>query len=115
MINLIAALLTALIGALTMVVYFIKKREEDEDEQTEESRTNRKLGMRLLGVIAGIGAVVAFILTEDMRNPMVLTDRYTILMIVIVILNLILAILSGNKKEREEEEEQKQNPILAEA
>ncbi len=120
LVNLICVIITILTALAMLISFIFKKNEENENEEEkaeneEEQQEYRRNKAKVLGIIPAVASVIIFILTEDMRNPMVLTDRYTILMIVIVILNLILAILSGNKKEREEEEEEKQNPILAEA
>lgn len=50
-------------------------------------------------------AIVVFILTEDMRQPMVLIDRWTLLMVAFVIIQLALDIwLVRYREEREEEE-----------
>ena len=57
----------------------------------------------MLSIIPAAGAIVAFILTENMSNPMALTDRWTILMAVILMIQAVVAILA--KKEDKEEEE----------
>lgn len=58
---------------------------------------------RLLGAAIGLLSVVVFILTEDMRNPMVLVDKWTIWMAVIALAQLAVVIFS--KKEEKEEAE----------
>jgi len=54
----------------------------------------------MLTLLPGIGAIVAFILTENMRNPMVFTDRWTLLMVIISLVQLVLVVF-GAKKEKE--------------
>ena len=49
-----------------------------------------------------------FSLSREMRLPMVLTDRWTLLMAIVAIAGLLLAYFTRNKKEEEEEEEQLQ-------
>ena len=56
-------------------------------------------------LVPGIGAIIAFILTENMRNPMVFTDRWTLLMVIIALVQLVL-VLFGAKKEKEPAAEQ---------
>ena len=58
---------------------------------------------RLLGAAVGLLSVVVFILTEDMRNPMVMVDKWTIWMAVIALAQLAVVIFS--KKEEKEETE----------
>jgi uncharacterized membrane protein len=48
-----------------------------------------------------------FILTEDMRNPMVFVDRWTILMAAIALVQAVLALFC-KKSYKEEEEEQEE-------
>ena len=108
LVNLICVIMTILTALAMLISFIFKKNEENENEEEkaeneEEKQEYRRNKAKVLGIIPAVASVIIFILTEDMRNPMVLTDRYTILMIVIVIVNLILAILSENKKEREEE------------
>jgi len=52
-------------------------------------------------------AVIVFILTEDMRNPMVFVDRWTILMAAIALVQAVLALFC-KKSYKEEEEEQEE-------
>ena len=104
LINLIAAAATVLIGAL-MIILGLKKKENDEDEDKEADTTNRKWAVRALGVIPAIAAVVAFILTEDMTLKMVLTDKWTILMLIILAVEAVLAIASKKRTEEGEEKE----------
>ena len=116
LINLIATILTVLTAAGMVITYFKKKDEDeeenedgavrqltDEEKQAEEEENERKKS-KFLGLIPGIGSVITFLLTEDMRNPMVLVDRWTILMIAILVIGAAMAYLTRNKDEEEEEE-----------
>ena len=58
-----------------------KNLTKDEDEDDEEARRKRNLLIaKTIGVIAAVASIIAFILTEDMRLPMIMTDRWTLLM-----------------------------------
>lgn len=92
LINLLSALATALLSLIIMALYFRPKHEENEENE-ETTRRNRKGLLRLVSLIPAIEAIAAFILTENMANPMVLTDRWTILMIVILAIQIGVAIL----------------------
>jgi pilin isopeptide linkage protein/uncharacterized repeat protein (TIGR01451 family) len=121
LINLLCMILSVLLAVVLLITYFTGKKkdeEEDEDEATraasatdedeeEKAKLKRKGIFRLLSIIPGVGAVIAFILTEDIRLPMIYWDRWTWLMIVIAAISVILAILS--KKSRKDAEENEEN------
>lgn len=66
---------------------------------------NKKGVWRVFSLIPAIGAIVAFILTENMSNSMVFTDRWTLLMVVIAVVQVIVAILAKKDKEKADEDE----------
>ena len=101
LLNLILTIVTGLVSALLFAGYFGKKTEEDEDG--EEKEMKRKGFARLASIIPAAISVIAFILTENMANPMVLTDRWTIFMAAILLFQAAPAILA--KKEVKETEE----------
>ena len=107
LLNLILAILTALGSVLLLIGYIGKKKKEEEDETGENVEyTVKKKGVwRVLSLIPGIGAIVAFILTENMRNPMVFTDRWTLLMVIIAVIQVIVAILAKKEKEEPDDRE----------
>ena len=121
--NLIAAIISV-ITALAMVLSFFRKREENEEEENadfneaqiemieneeeEEKENDKRKKSKFLGLIPALLSVIIFIFTEDMRNPMVLKDRYTLLMVIIALATILLAFLSRNKKEEKEEEEKEE-------
>jgi raffinose/stachyose/melibiose transport system substrate-binding protein len=54
------------------------------DGEQRGARENRQAqgGLwRVLGIAAGVAGIAAFLLTEDMRNPMIIADRWTWLML----------------------------------
>jgi F0F1-type ATP synthase epsilon subunit len=119
LLNLLLTILTGIIMLVLWIGYFTSKKREDEDEETEtvESETGdededkdslkRKGILRLLSLIPFVVAVIVFILTEDMRNPMVFVDRWTILMAAIALVQAVLALFC-KKSYKEEEEEQEE-------
>ena len=100
LLNLILAVLTALGSVLLLIGYFGKK-EKNNGEYT----VNKKGAWRVFSLIPAIGAIVAFILTENMGNSMVFTDRWTLLMVVIAVVQVIVAILAKKDKEKADEDE----------
>ncbi len=69
----------------------LKKRREVE-------LTKRSKAFRWLTLVPAIGAILAFLLTEDMSNPMVFTDQWTILMIGIAAVQVLVAVFGIQKK-----------------
>ena len=102
LINLLCAIATALLSLIMLVRYFGKRHEEDE-ETGEETEIKRKGGVRLASIIPAIAAIVAFNLTEDMTNPMIMVDKWTLLMVVILAVQVIVAIVAKTKKRGDEE------------
>ena len=89
LLNLIAAALSTVGAALAL-----RRRREDDDEDgdgsddddddDEERSKKRKLNAyKAAGAAAAVASIIAFILTEDMSNPMILADRWTILMAIL--------------------------------
>ena len=59
----------------------------------------KRLKRKFIGLIPAIGAVVAFFLTEDLSSKMVMTDKWTLLMIIIAAVQIAVMIIAKNKKE----------------
>ena len=81
--------------------------EEQEDQDEEEEDRKHRVILPLASVITAFVAVIIFLVTEDMRSPMVYTDRWTILMIILAIIEFVIAFV-GMRNEKQEEEDQPQ-------
>ncbi len=103
LINLLCAIATALLSIIMLVRYFGKRHEEDE-ETGEETEIKRKGGVRLASIIPAVAAIIAFILTEDMTNPMIMVDKWTLLMVVILAVQIVVAIIAKTKKHDDQAE-----------
>ena len=108
--NLIASILTVFAGIWMILAFIFKKRDENEEEAYEaeaetEEETRRKKS-KLFGIIPAALSVIVFILTENMANPMVLTDRWTVLMVLILLANIVLLLFTSGRKSKEEETEE---------
>ncbi|MBQ3889065.1 MAG: hypothetical protein II738_04890, partial [Clostridia bacterium] len=86
--------------------------DERPDSELFEYKVKRFLQRLRIGVAAEsvllIGAVIIFIITENLRNPMVLIDKYTPLMITLLIATWLIDVRlaryrSGLEKEAEEQ------------
>ena len=112
-------LCTALASVLLLIGYLGKKKKELVDEDGRrvldaegnavyEWIKKRHGGWRLFSLIPAVVALIAFILTEDMRLPMVFTDRWTLLMALIALVQLIVCFFA--KKEQETSDNNTSNP-----
>lgn len=96
-----------------MLYTFLKKKKEEEEEgeqvtrsqKEEEDEQNQRKKSKLLGLIPSVASIVTFLLTEDMSSKMVLTDKWTLLMVAMLGVNAILAFVTKNKKQENEEEQ----------
>ena len=107
LVNLILMLLTVLASLLLLIGYLGKKKHTERDEygnkRTDYTR-NKKGFWRVASLIPAIAAVIAFVLTENMKLPMIMVDRWTLLMAVIAVLQLIVAVMSKKQKESQDDE-----------
>ncbi len=109
LINLILSILTVLASLFLLVGYFGKKEEEAEDENGNAildaegnnvmNEIKKRGGWRLVSLVPAILSVIAFLLTENMRNPMILVDRWTLLMVIIAVVQVLVMLLSKKKTE----------------
>ena len=102
LVNLLLTILTVIIMLLLMITYITKKRDEKEGDkrkgrERDEAEVKRKGFFRLAAVVIAIVSIVVFILTEDMRLPMVLVDRWTLLMAIIALIQVVVALISKKK------------------
>ncbi len=95
LLNLLLTIATALASIGLLIGYFRKKQQEDGSESDQK----RKGFMRIFSLVPGIGAIVAFILTENMRNPMIFVDMWTLLMIGIAAVQAVVMYLARKNSE----------------
>ena len=91
LVNLIACLLTVLLAVIKLV-----GRHEKEDNNEE-----KKTRINLSFVIPAVASVILFILTENMRNPMVMFDSWTPVMLALLAANCLLTLVSSLRSNRE--------------
>ncbi len=118
LINLICAVASMLLG----IALLFSKREKDDDEddsnpnnvqmttdeQDEESNPIRYRRWKVVAVIDAIISIVLFILTENITLPMVLVDKWTLLMFALTCVNIVSLILGRRFHDQDEKEEQAQ-------
>ncbi len=89
--------------------------EEDGEDEDGPLYRVRKFLRRLragagLEVLTAAAAIIVFILTEDMRNPMIFVDRWTPLMLLILFAAWIADVRLARYRERDEEAPEDENP-----
>ena len=110
LLNLISTILTTLAGIGMAATYFRKKKEDEDEEGTtrnteaDEDDDNKRKASKFLGLIPAIASIITFILTEDLSGKMILTDRWTLAMVVMLAVNALLAYFTRNRKPENEEE-----------
>jgi hypothetical protein len=112
-------LLLAIAGGIAVVLLIIKSRrnrqdngaqqetarktQQTRDEENVEPENRRRLIWKMGGLLGGIIGVMVFIVTEDMRNTMRMTDRWTWLMLLIEVVVALCVWMTyrrpGDKKE----------------
>lgn len=90
LVNLILTILTILSWILLIILNFKENR--------------RKVLPLLIGLLTNILAILVFIFTENITLPMILVDKWTIIMLIIFLIEFPLLFIKHNKEEKEEEE-----------
>ena len=102
LVNLICTVLTLAVGGYELYFY-LRKHEDDAALSAEENERLMKRRQRKLWALIPAGAaVVTFLLTEDMRQPMTLIDRWTPLMVLILLVALGYGWTTRLAKKKEE-------------
>lgn len=106
LINLICTILSCIIA---IILLFIKKKTDDEEEEytDEEEKDIRGIKrFKIYSVLVGIISIIAFILTEDITLPMILIDKWTILMVILLAINVINIFVMRKKSKQEEDDDE---------
>lgn len=106
LLNLLLMIITVMAGLMDGLLYFRNPRDKYGEEYEDEDEIKRHGLPRIMAMITAVISVILFFLTEDMTDPMIWVDEYTVWMLILFIATVILTMLS--KKEYEEEEELEQ-------
>jgi len=97
--NLILSIAGALLAILMVIRILLTKKRQDEEEENQHKNSNheaeegdrkrsRTLLMLLVPVLA-VAAIILFLLTQDTRLPMVMTDFWTVAHLIIFALGVL--------------------------
>lgn len=105
LLNLIIAII-CFVGSVVMVVGIFIRKQDCKQNVTEETNAPKKrstLLWRGVAIFVGIMAPIIFMITENMNNILVLTDKWTFLMMTIAIVQLVFFLIAkrvgGSNKE----------------
>ena len=99
--NLICAILTALSTILTII--FFKRKVDEEDEEGDKIVKNSYMTI-LASVVLTVGSIWLFLITEDMRLPMVIFDKYSPIMFILLLIGICDIFIRARKEEDKQEE-----------
>ena len=85
-------LITVIAAAIAAAAMILRSKRDDDSDRNWSKFT---------GLVPFIASAMAFLLTENMQNRMVLTDRWTVLMIAILAAQAAIAVATREKKEEE--------------
>ncbi len=107
LLNLLLAIVTVVIAIALISTYVVgkKKNQKTNIREFEDRSTLKRKGIaRIAGIALAICATIIFLLTQDMRLPMVLTDNFTILMAILAIGEVIVAFLAKKSSKADKDE-----------
>ncbi len=97
LINLISLIATILLSIMLLILALFNKIKESEN------KIDNKMLIRIITLIISIIALLIFIFTENIFLPMILVDKWTIVMILILIVQVILTYKSKHEIKKYEE------------
>jgi uncharacterized repeat protein (TIGR02543 family) len=111
LVNLLLTIIGVLVAAFTVIAAVHRRRDEKDEESVglyhgqDGERAGGETRKRFLAgaAVFGILGIVLFVLTENMSDPMVLLDRWTILQAVLAILAVVFGKLSSKRGAEDEE------------
>lgn len=99
LINLLCVVATI---ALILFIFLGKRKKEEEEEETTTSY-KRRTWTKVSSVVIAIASLIAFIITEDMTLPMILVDKWTVVMALILLVQCVNLYLTKRWKEDSED------------
>lgn len=116
LINLVCSLGTMLLGMWLLLSKFYKEEEKENDDalpqNTDEEAVNayqRRRWTKFAAVVVTIVSILIFILTENMRLPMILVDKWTWVMAVLFIAQVLVLVIGKQWKTDKSEENDSTN------
>ena len=114
LLNLIMTIITMILAIFELFAKKEKEEDPDEDEETirydEDGNVipdtyKRKGWYKAVLAVAAILQIVLFILTENMRLPMIIWDKWTLLNIIITVITAVLYAFARKWRKQDEEDD----------
>ena len=99
LINLLAAIASVILAGILLV-----SRRSQDDESEEDGMNRNTTIYKIIGAVAAVASVIIFIVTEDMRNPMIMVDNWTVIMLLLTLVTIVTLYL-GRKSHKSEGQE----------
>ena len=100
LINLITVLINFVLAIILFITWLHNHHKEDNDGTIE---VKHRTPLRVLSLFITLGSIILFMLTENVRLPMVYVDTWTLPMIIIMLVQIIVMIISKHKEKEIEE------------
>ncbi|MEG0592943.1 MAG: InlB B-repeat-containing protein, partial [Coprobacillus sp.] len=101
LVNLICTIVVTILG----IFLLLAKHKKDEDEEDNTVAYKRRRWTKVATIVVAIVTIVAFIITEDMTLPMILTDKWTIAMLILTLVQIVVVCVGRKWKEDKEQQE----------
>ncbi len=109
--DLIMTILAAIFALGYTIIRPRNGNEEDEDEVASEEEEEKKHKKRIVtsGVLALLAVfnIILFILTQDLTQPMIIFDIYSIIFAIVVIAQVLIMYFIRKKNDEEDEDEER--------
>jgi uncharacterized repeat protein (TIGR02543 family) len=106
LLDLVLAVLGVVLAAIMLVNYLARKRSEEDlvnDGRLSELGGRKRFRFLVLGFAFAIAGVVIFFLTQDMSLPMVLVDKWTVVLAILFGAEIVFSNRLNRADEDEEE------------
>ena len=96
-------LITVIINFILALILFITwlHNHNNKDSKDENIKIKHRTPIRILSLLIALGSIILFMLTENVKLPMVYIDDWTIVMVLIMIVQIVVMIFSKHKKVEE--------------
>ncbi len=109
-------LIMTLLSIILALIYIIKRRKDDDEKEDEynenyqneddEDEKQRKSKLKLLILlVAALCNLILFVFTQNLKLPMVIFDKWSIVFAVIVLIQLVILIFIKRKNDDESQGE----------
>ena len=93
LVNLITVIINFILALILFITWLHNHNNEDDSVKIKH-----RTPLRILSLLVALGSIILFMLTENVKLPMVYIDNWTIVMVIIMIVQIVLMIFSKHKE-----------------